>query len=77
MTTWRVENEYATADVRLVNVPWGVLLEVKDARTGITVQLDALEVEALTSLTMADREALVYKSGGPISRPLLQSIATD
>lgn len=73
MTQWRIQNEYATADLNLVQVPWGMLLEIRDAKTGITVQLDALEVEALTGLTMEEREALVYRSGGALSRPLQQN----
>jgi hypothetical protein len=65
---FRVANEFAAVDVRRREVPWGVVLELTDARTGLTVRLDALEVEALTSLDRSEREALIYRSAGPLRR---------
>ncbi len=65
---FRIENEFAAVDVRRREVPWGVVLELTDARTGLTVRLDALEVEALTSLDRGEREALIYRSAGPLRR---------
>ena len=68
MNPLRVANEFAAVDIEVVNVPWGLVLQVTDARTGVSVQLDALEVEALTSLDKQDREVLVYRSAGPLRR---------
>lgn len=68
MNPFRIANEFAAVDVEVVNVPWGVVLQITDARTGVSVQLDALEVEALTSLDKQDREVLVYRSAGPLRR---------
>lgn len=65
---FRIANEFAAVDVRRREVPWGVVLELTDARTGLTVLLDALEVEALTSLDRSEREALIYRSAGPLRR---------
>ena len=65
---FRIANEFAAVDVRLCRVPWGTVLELTDARTGLSVRLDALEVEALTSLDQQDREALVYRSAGGLRR---------
>jgi hypothetical protein len=65
---FRVATEFAAVDVRRREVPWGVVLELTDARTGLTVRLDALEVEALTSLDRSEREALIYRSAGPLRR---------
>ncbi|MCU1614494.1 MAG: hypothetical protein JWO98_2034, partial [Frankiales bacterium] len=41
---------------------------VTDARTGITVQLDALEAEALTTLDRGERDVLVNRSAGRLRR---------
>jgi hypothetical protein len=65
---FRVVNEFAAVDVALREVPWGTVLEVTDARTGITVQLDALEVEALTTLDRGERDVLVNRSAGRLRR---------
>lgn len=65
---FRISNEFAAVDVRLQTVPWGAVLHLTDARTGISVQLDALEVEALTTLDQDDRRALVNRSAGPLRR---------
>lgn len=68
MNSMRIANEFAAVDVSRREMPWGVALEVVDARTGITIHLDALEVEALTTLTKLDREALVNRSAGNLRR---------
>ena len=68
MTKFRVANEFAAVDVELRPVPWGTALAITDARTGITIQLDALEVEALTTLDRAEREVLVNRSAGNLRR---------
>lgn len=52
----------------LYTVPWGTALAITDARTGLTVQLDALEVESLTTLDRADRDVLVNRSAGSLKR---------
>lgn len=64
----RIENEFAAADIEIVEVPNGWVLRVTDARTGISTELDALEVEALTRLDRDDRKALVWTSGGRLVR---------
>lgn len=69
---FRVANEFAAVDVALREVPWGTVLEVTDARTGITVQLDALEAEALTTLDRAERDVLVNRSAGRLRRSNLR-----
>lgn len=68
MTKFRIANEFAAVDVEFQHVPWGAVLAVTDARTGITIQLDALEVEALTTLDRGDREVLVNRSAGGLKR---------
>lgn len=68
MEKFRIANEFAAVDVRRKEVAWGNALEIKDARTGITIYLDALEVEALTTLSKADREALINRSAGQLRR---------
>lgn len=68
MTKFRISNEFATVDVELLAVPWGTALGITDARTGISIRLDALEVEALTSLDQRDREILVDRTAGGLSR---------
>jgi hypothetical protein len=68
MTKFRVANEFAAVDVELHTVPWGTALAITDARTGLTIQLDALEVEALTTLNRADRDVLVNRSAGSLKR---------
>lgn len=66
--SFRIANEFAAVDVACREVAWGAALEIVDARTGLSIQLDALEVEALTSLSASDREALVNRSAGPLTR---------
>ena len=68
MTKFRISNEFATVDVSYRKLPWGNALELIDARTGLGVHLDALEIEALTSLDITDREALVDWSAGNLRR---------
>lgn len=68
MTRFRIANEFAAVDVELQHVPWGNVLAITDARTGITVQLDALEVEALTTMDRRDRDVLVNRSAGSLER---------
>lgn len=68
MTKFRVANEFAAVDVELLSVPWGTALGITDARTGISIRLDALEVEALTTLSKRDREVLVNRSAGDLHR---------
>lgn len=58
----RVSNEFATVDVRLRHMANGVVLELVDPQTGNRIRLDALEVEALTRLTIAQRGELVDPS---------------
>ncbi len=68
----RVENEFAAVDLAVVEVPWGKVLRITDARTGLEVELDALALEALTRLVEADVEALVYTSAGRLTRTGMQ-----
>jgi hypothetical protein len=68
MTKFRVANEFAAVDVELHPVPWGTALAITDARTGVTILLDALEVEALTTMDRRDREVLVNRSAGNLKR---------
>jgi hypothetical protein len=63
-TRLRVANEFATVDVRLQQVPSGVVLEVYDPQSGAAIWLDALELEALTRLRVDQRRDLVDPSGG-------------
>jgi hypothetical protein len=63
-TRLRVANEFATVDVRLQRVPSGVVLEVFDPQSGAGIWLDALELEALTRLTVNQRKNLVDPSRG-------------
>lgn len=60
----RVTNEFATVDVRLQQVSSGVVLEIFDPQSGAGIWLDALELEALTRLTVDQRRDLVDPSGG-------------
>lgn len=69
---FRVANEFAAVDIVVRDVPWGTVLELTDARTGITVQLDALEAEALTTLDRAERDVLVNRSAGRLRRSNLR-----
>lgn len=71
MEAFRIANEFAAVDVRRQYVAWGHALEIKDARTGITIHLDALEVEALTTLSKPEREALINQSAGQLKRQRL------
>jgi hypothetical protein len=73
VTRFRVRNEFATVDVALEEVPWGAVLKISDARTGLSVELDALEVEALTSLSTRDRQVLVNRSAGTLRRTRLRA----
>jgi hypothetical protein len=75
MSKFRVRNEFAAVDVSLEEVPWGTVLSITDARTGLSIQLDALEVEALTSLSSRDREVLVNRSAGSLRRSHLRAEA--
>lgn len=68
MEKFRIANEFAAVDVRRLDVAWGNALEIKDARTGITTRLDALEVEALTTLSRAERDALINRTAGDLVR---------
>jgi hypothetical protein len=68
MTAFRIRNEFAAVDVSVEDVPWGVVLSLTDARTGMSVRLDPLEVEALTTLSPQDREVLVNRSAGTLRR---------
>jgi hypothetical protein len=58
----RVSNEFATVDVRLRHMANGVVLELNDPQSGNGIRLDALELEALTRLTIAQRGGLVDPS---------------
>jgi hypothetical protein len=73
MSKFRVRNEFAAVDVSLEEVPWGSVLAITDARTGLSIRLDALEVEALTSLSQREREVLVNRSAGSLRRNHLRS----
>ena len=64
----RVQNEFAAVDIEVIDVPSGRVLRIADARTGLEITLDALEIEALTRLRKADLEQLVYTSAGPLVR---------
>lgn len=72
MTDFRIANEFAAVDITRRDMPWGVALQIVDARTGVSIELDALEVEALTTLSKSDREALVNRSAGSLQRVRLQ-----
>lgn len=65
---FRLANEFATVDIELCPVPHGAVLQVTDARTGISVRLDALEVQALTGLDRRDLDELVNWSAGGLRR---------
>lgn len=58
----RVANEFAAVDIALRDVHNGVVLELTDPQSGARIWLDALETEALTRLTPADRRELVDPS---------------
>lgn len=73
MTKFRVRNEFAAVDVSLEEVPWGTVLSLTDARTGLNIRLDALEVEALTTLSRRDLEVLVNRSAGGLRRSRLST----
>lgn len=73
MTRFRVANEFATVDIRLQPVASGVVLEFTDPQSGTCVWLDALELEALTRLSLADRRALVDPSGSGFDLEVLSS----
>jgi hypothetical protein len=77
VSSFRLRNEFAAVDIALEQVPWGAVLSVTDARTGLTVQLDALEVEALTTLSARDREVLVNRSAGSLRRAHLRAEGGD
>lgn len=77
MTNFRVRNEFAAVDVSLEEVPWGVVLSITDARTGLSIKLDALEAEALTALSPKDREVLVHRSAGGLRRTHLRAEGHD
>lgn len=56
----RLDNEFATVDLELMR--GGQILRVTDSRTGLYIDLDPLEVEALTRLGPDDLDLLVSPS---------------
>jgi hypothetical protein len=57
-----VHNEFAIAAVELRGEPGRERLAISDLRTGVTVQLDALELESLAWASHADLARLLDPS---------------
>ncbi|WP_156689311.1 dihydrodiol dehydrogenase [Mycobacterium sp. Marseille-P9652] len=68
----RLANEFAEVEVRRVDTRNGSRLEVRSPRTGRSITLDPLEVEALTRQNPRTLAAMVGNSG-----PLLPDEETE
>lgn len=58
----RVSNEFAFVDVEVRRTHGGTVLHIRDLQTGADIELDALELEALTRLRHADLGRIVDPS---------------
>lgn len=64
--TITVANEFAEVEVRRVDTRNGSRLLISSPRTGRSISLDALELEALTRQNARTLTAMVGNSGGPL-----------
>lgn len=64
--TITVANEFAEVEVRRVDTRNGSRLLISSPRTGRSISLDALELEALTRQNARTLTAMVGSSGGPL-----------
>lgn len=61
-----VANEFAEVEVRRIDTRNGSRLEISAPRTGRSISLDALELEALTRQNTRTLAAMVGNSEGPL-----------
>ncbi|MCV7380231.1 dihydrodiol dehydrogenase [Mycobacterium alsense] len=61
-----VANEFAEVEVRRIDTRNGSRLEITAPRTGRSISLDALELEALTRQNTRTLAAMVGNSEGPL-----------